>query len=190
MSQYADPALTRVWLDGDAFRAPAGTALPDDIFAEALDGWDAFGGIKAGFEVERTTEVTRHTIWNSRGTYRQTRGNEEPVIRLRPVDFSIATAMTLLTGGTTEEGAGGFEWVEGDDERFALILRVVDGDTAKAYYVENGELANRPTEALNADDVQGWDLEITPLVPDGGGRAIRVFTTEDPLASVPPVPSP
>lgn len=182
MSNYADPSKARVWLDGDAFRAPAGTALPADIFAATLTGWDPFGGIQAGFEVERAQELTKLSIWNKSGTYRQVKGDEEGTIRMRPVDQSKATALTLLTGGSIVAGAGGYEWVEGDSENFALIIRVVDGNTKKAYFMKKAELGNRPTETLNDEQLAGWDMEITPLVPDDGSKPIRPFTTENPLA--------
>lgn len=182
MSNYADPSKARLWLDGDAFRAAAGTALPADVFAATLTGWDAFGGIKAGFEVERTQEVNKLTVWNKSGTYRQSKGDEEATIRLRPVDQSKATALTLLTGGSVVAGGGGYEWLEGDSENFALILVVRDGATKKAYFMKKVELSNRPTETLNDDDLAGWDFEITPLIPDDGSKPIRVFTTENPLA--------
>lgn len=182
MSNTPDPSKSRIWLDGDAFRAAAGTALPADIFATSLSGWDPFGGIQAGFEVERTQEVTRHTIWNKTGTYRTTKGDEEGTIRMRPVDQSKATALTLLTGGSIVAAAGGYEWVEGDSENFALIIRVVDGNNKKAYFLKKAELSNRPTETLNDEQLAGWDMEITPLVPDDGSKSIRPFTTENPLA--------
>jgi hypothetical protein len=182
MSIYADPSDAALWLDGDAFRAPAGTALPTDIFASALAGWEAFGGIKAGFVVDRPREVTKLTVWNKPGTYRTRKGDEEGVIKMRPVDMSKATALTLLTGGSIVAGAGGYEWVEGDEEVFALIVRVKDGVKEKAYYMQKAELGNRPSETLNDEDLAGWDMEISALVPDDGSRFIRPFTKTNPLA--------
>lgn len=182
MSTYADPSKAALWLDGDAFRAPAGTALPADIFAASLSGWEAFGGIKAGFTVERTVETTKLTVWNKTGTYRQRKGDEESTIKMRPVDLSKATALTLLTGGSMVAGAGGFEWVEGAEEQFALIIRVVDGTKKKAYFLKKAELVNRPGDVLNDDDLAGWDLEITALIPDDSSAPIRPFTLTNPLA--------
>lgn len=183
MSQYADPQKAALWLDGDAFRAPAGTAVPADIFAAALPGWDAFGGIQAGFNITRPREVEKLRIWNATGTYRQRKQDEEPSIAMRPVDLSVATALTLLAGGSIAAAAGGFRWDEGDDEFFALIVRVEDGATRKkAYYVEKGELANKPPEVLNDEQLMGWDLEISPLIPDGGGKALVPYTLTNPLA--------
>jgi hypothetical protein len=181
MSNFADPSKSMLWLDGDAFRAPVNTALPADIFASSLTGWEPFGGIQAGFTVERPREVTKYTIWNKKGIYRQRKGDEEPTISLRPVDLSVATALTLLTGGSIVSAAGGFEWIEGDEEFFSFILRVKDSTKEKAYYVRKGEMPNKPTETLNDEQLMGWDIQVTPLVPDDGSIALRPFTKLNPL---------
>jgi hypothetical protein len=182
MSTYADPSKANLWLDGDAFRAPAGTAVPADIFAASLTGWEAFGGIEAGFVVDRPREITRLTIFNKQGTYKTRKGQEEPVIRMRPVDLSVATALTLLTGGSITAANGGYRMDEGDEEEFAFIVRVQDGTAWKAYYAEKAELSNRPTETLNDQQIHGWDMEITPLVPDSGGKQLIPFLASNPLA--------
>lgn len=188
MSDFANSDDARIWLDGDAFRAPAGTELPADIFGDTLSGWEAFGGIKAGFVLTREREVTPVDVWNNRtgSPYKRIKKSPDPSIAMRPVDNSKATALTLLRGGSiveTETDSGIFEWVEGEDEEFAIILRVQDGDNFKAYYIEKAELANIPEENMGAeDDVEGWDLEIGPLAPDEGGDAVRKFTSYNPLA--------
>lgn len=182
MSTYADPSKAAVWLDGDAFRAAANTALPADIWAASLSGWDAFGGIQAGFQVERTQEVTKLSIWNKEGVYRTRRGDQDATIKMRPVDLSKAVALTLLTGGSVTAAGGGFEWVEGSSEYFALIIRVTDGTKKRAYVMRKCELTNKPPDVLNDEALYGWDLEITPLVPDDGSPFIRPFTGTNPLA--------
>ncbi|HEY3557401.1 MAG TPA: hypothetical protein VGL05_08055 [Kribbella sp.] len=185
MSDYASPADARLWLDGDAFRAPAGTALPVDIFASALTGWDAFGGIKAGFSREPSQDNTNLTIWNKKGTYRQKKGEKTESIKFRPVDVSKATALTLLTGGSIAEtsvGSGIWEWIEGDEETFALIIRVQDGTEWKAFFLKKAELATKPPETMDGEDIEGWDLEVIDLVPDDGSKSIRKFTSSNPLA--------
>jgi hypothetical protein len=185
MSDYASPADARLWLDGDAFRAPAGTALPSNIFASALTGWDAFGGIKAGFSREPSQDSTPLPVWNKRGTYRLKKGDKIESIKFRPVDVSKASALTLLMGGSiaeTSAGSGVWEWIEGEDENFALIIRVQDGTEWKAFYLEKAELATKPPETMDGEDIEGWDLEIQDLVPDSGGKSIRKFTSSNPLA--------
>lgn len=182
MSNYANPAKSRIWLDGDGFRAAAGTALPADIYAASLAGWEPFGGIQAGFNVERTQANDKLSIWNKTGTYRTKKGDEEGTFKFRPVDESKATVLTLLTGGSIAAAAGGYEWIKGASETFALIIRVQDGVEWLAYFLKKAELGNIPTEVLNDEQLMGWDFEVTPLVPDDGSVSIRKFTKNNPLA--------
>lgn len=185
MSQYANSAKARVWLDGDAFRAPTATALPANIFATTLSGWSAFGGIKAGFNIATEREVTDIDVWNNRtgSPYKRRKQSPSTTIAFRPVDYSVATVLTLLRGGSVTAAGGGFELVDGDDEEFAFIMRVVDGGDQKAYYVARGELLTIPEESMGAeDDVEGWDLEIGPLAPADGSHGIRRFLNANPLA--------
>lgn len=184
MSQYANASKARVWLDGDAFRAPAATPLPTNIFATTLTGWSAFGGIKAGFNVTTEREVTDIPVWNNRSGSPYKRRKESPAttIAFRPVDYSPATILTLLRGGAVAAGGGGFEMIEGEDEEFAFIMRVIDGTYQKAYYVARGELLSIPAESMGAeDDVEGWDIEIGPLAPADGSKGIRRFLNGNPL---------
>lgn len=191
MSTFADPSKARLWLDGDAFRAPVGTVMPDDIFADDLTGWDAFGGIKAGFALTTDQDVTDVPVWNNKSgaPYKKIKQPPVPTIALRPVDYSKATVLTLLRGGSvaeTEVDSGIWELIEGDDEKFALILRVYDGTHKKGYYINTAELSNKPEENMGADDdVEGFDLEIGPLAPSDGTKAIRKFLTENPLVTTP-----
>lgn len=185
MSTYANSDKARVWLDGDAFRAPAGTTLPADIFASSLSGWSAFGGIKAGFKVTTDRDVTDIDIWNneSGAPYKRIKQSPAVTITLRAVDYSPATVLTLLRGGSVSAGAGGYELVTGDEEEFALVLRVVDGTSKKAYYVAKSELLSIPEEDMGADDdVEGFDFEFGPLAPSDGSDAVRRFLSENPLA--------
>lgn len=185
MSTYANPDKARTWLDGDAFRAPAETALPADIFASSLSGWSAFGGIKAGFTVTTDRDITEIDVWNNKSgaAYKRIKQPPKPTIAMRAVDYSPATVLTLLRGGSVSAAAGGYELINGDDEEFGLILRVVDGVHKKAYYIAKCELTSIPEENMGADDdVEGFDFEFGPLAPSGGGLAVRRFLTENPLA--------
>lgn len=189
MSTYADPSKSRVWLDGDAFRAVAGTALPADIFATSLPvAWTAFGGVKAGFTVTSDREIQDINVWNntSGSPYKRRKLTPAVTVAFRAVDYSKATTMTLIRGGSITETAadsGVFELIDGSDENFAFILRVKDGTNEKAYFVASCELLTIPTEELGTadDDVEGWDLELGPLAPSDGTKAIRRFMNTNPL---------
>lgn len=181
MSTYANPADSRLWIDGDAFRAPENTALPADIFAATLSGWDAYGGIKAGFDVERTQQVDKLAIWNKTGTYRLKRGDEEGTITFQATDESKATGLTLLRGGSVAAGGGGFKWTTGTTEQFACIFRALDGVEKTAYYMKSVEIGGIPKETLNDEGLMVWEFQIIPLVPDDGSEFIQKITFSNPL---------
>lgn len=185
MSTYVDASDVRVWLDGDAFRAPAGTALPANIFASTLAGWEPFGLIKAGFTITTSQQVTNLDGWNntSGAPVRVKKDPPTSTIKLRSEQYSKATVATLLQGGSiTDLGGGVYEHVRGTDENFGLILRVVDGTQQKAYFVAKGNLGTIPEEVMDGQDLEGWDLEVTPLLPDDGSKGLRKFTNWNPLA--------
>ena len=187
MSNYADSSKAVVWLDGDGFRGAVNAAVPADPFASSIDGMDAFGGIKAGFTITPNQDVTDIDVWNneSGAPYYTTKKPPTYGIKFRPVDYSKATVLTLLRGGSIAEtgvDSGIFEWTEGSDEEFSLLLRVVAGAKKKAYYIARCTLAAIPEEVMNDEDLEGWDMEFKPLAPTGGVKAVRRFTNDNPLA--------
>lgn len=187
MSTYADSSKARLWIDGDGFRGVANAAMPADPFATSIAGMDAYGGIKAGFTVTPSQEVKDLDIWNNESGAAYYTSKKPPTfaIKFRAVDNSKATALTLIRGGSIAEtgvGTGIFEWIEGSDEEFSFLFRVVNGTKKKGYYVARATLATIPEEVMNDDDLEGYDFEIKPLAPTGGVKAIRKITTENPLA--------
>lgn len=176
MSNFANPSKAFLPLDGDAFRAAENTSLPADIFAATLTGWDAFGGIKAGFEVETTEETEKLKVWNKTGTYRLKRGDQESFIRFRAVDNSKATTLTLLRGGSVSAAAGGFEHIRGTSEQFSIIIRMQDGNEWVAYYGKSVEVDTIPVETADGQDLLGYDFVIVPLVPDDGSIPMHRYT--------------
>lgn len=186
MSTYADSSRARLWLDGDAFRGAANAATPTDPFATSIASFDAFGGIKAGFTVTPSQDVSELDIWNNESGAAYYVSKKPPTyeIKFRPVDYSKATALTLLAGGSIAEtsvGSGIWKWTQGADEEFSLLLRLGSGAKKKAYYLPRATLSTPPEEVMNDDDIEGWDLVIKPLAPSGGAAAIQKFTTENPL---------
>lgn len=189
MSSYADSDLARVWQDGDAWRAPSETAFPDDEIFSDDDlpvAWKAFGGIKAGFQIKTDQNIKKIDIFNNTtgAPYKLIKDPPEPSIAMRPVDYSKATMLTLLRGGSVAEtttGSGVWQVIRGDSEQFALIILVKDGDHRKAIYVPKAELANIPETNLgDKEDVEGFDLEVSPLAPSTGA-AVQEYLDFNPL---------
>lgn len=167
MSSYADPNKAFVWLDGDAFRAPSGTPLPADPFAEELTGWDAYGGIEAGFAPTSEQSVTKKKVFNYRqASYKTTRDPLDEGVTFRAVDNTLATKLTRAQGGTITVKGGREHLVKGDGEDFALIIRLDDGEDSTLFYWADGTLSAPPTRAaIDGQNIDGWEFAYTGLAP-------------------------
>ncbi|GAC59343.1 hypothetical protein [Gordonia sihwensis] len=182
MSTTPDNSKAYVWQDGDAYRAPAGTALPEDPWAHPLVTgtspgvtWDAFGGIQAGFNLEPNQDIKKHTIFNKRdSTYALSRGPREDTTKFRAVDYSKAAVLTSLLGGEIVQVGTSevYKWVGGNAEEFALIWTLADPSNASTdrvgFYTEKATLSSPPPRTFAGEDLDGWEFEIlalSPLVP-------------------------
>jgi len=108
VSIHADPSKAFVWLDGDAFRGPADATAPSDPFAASIAGLQPFGGIKAGFESTPEQNTNPLDVWNRRNApYKLKRDPRRDKMKFRAVDYSPATVLTILNGGTITETSVG-----------------------------------------------------------------------------------
>lgn len=166
MSTYADPNKAYVWLDGDAFRAPAGTELPADPFAAELDSaWKPFGGIEAGFELTSEQSVNKKTVWNYRkSAYKVTREPLTVGVKFRAVDNSEATMVTRAQGGKITKKGSLYIVEPGQGEEFALLIRLADGEAQTAFYYPLATLEGPATRAaIDGQNIDGWEFSVTAL---------------------------
>lgn len=167
MSTHASPDKAFAWLDGDAFRAPSATPLPADPFAETLEGWDAYGGIEAGFALNAEQSVTKKKVFNYRqAAYKVLRDPLDEGVTFRAVDNSKATKLTRAQGGKITIKNGREHMVKGDGEDFALIIRLSDGEETALFYWRDGTLSAPPTRAaIDGQSIDGWEFAYTGLTP-------------------------
>ncbi|MGF7124031.1 hypothetical protein [Rhodococcus sp. BE178] len=174
MSTHANPEKAYVWLDGDVYRAPAGTPMPTDPFANApVSGtapgitWDAFGGIEAGFEVNPSRDIKTLPVWNRReAPYKVVKGPLEERIKLRATDYSKATVLTALQGGSIAETSTGskvFQWNPGQDEDFAIQLLLRDDDGTAGFYCSRVTLTTPPPRVFGGESLDGFEFELLAL---------------------------
>ncbi|MBF6515519.1 hypothetical protein IU421_14700 [Nocardia cyriacigeorgica] len=171
MSTHAAPEKAYVWLDGDAYRAKAGTGIPTDPFAASpVTGsvtWDPYGGIEAGFELTPTRDVTPNRVWNRRlAPYKVIKSPSEERVKLRAVDFSVATALTTLQGGTISQlSPGVYRWNPGDDEDFALLLALRDESANQVFWSPSVTLTTPPPRTFGKEELDGFEFELLALEP-------------------------
>lgn len=184
MSTLANPDKAYAWQDGDAFRAPKGTAMPAVPFSNTPTTgtgpgvvWSPYGGIEAGFETSPKQDLKKHPVFNKRQRpYKVTKGPRENSMKLRAVDYSAAAVLTTISGGSIAEtsvGSGIFVWTPGDDEHFAFMVTLNDGNGANAsdrigFYCADSTLAAPPPRKFSGEDLDGFELElefVSELVP-------------------------
>ncbi|MFI5504463.1 hypothetical protein ACFLIN_03750 [Corynebacterium kutscheri] len=167
MSQYANPENAYAWIDGDAFRAPAGTSMPEDVFADEIPGFDAYGGIEAGFEVTSEQSVNKKKVFNYRqGAYKVLRDPLDEGMKFRAVDNTKATLLTRAQGGTITTKNGHAILEKGIGEEFALLVILRDGTDRTAFYSDRVTLSAPATRAaIDGSTIDGWEFTITAINP-------------------------
>lgn len=164
----ADPSKAYLWLTGDAYRAPADTKLPEgDLLAEAIKGWDAYGGIEAGFEQTSEQSVTEKQVFNYRkAPYKIARDPLKEGIKFRAVDNTKATLLTRAQGGKIIKQGKHYAIEKGVGEEFAIFIRVEDGTDAAFFYSPRVTLKAPATRAaIDGQNIDGWEFDVSFLSP-------------------------
>jgi len=165
----ANPDKAHLWLTGDAYRAPADTALPaGDLRAATIKGWDAYGGIEAGFEQTSEQSVTEKQVFNYRqAPYKVAREPLKEGMKFRAVDNTKATMLTRLQGGKIVVDENGNNIMQkGIGEEFALFIRVEDGEDAAFFYSPRVTLKGPATRAaIDGQTIDGWEFDVSFLAP-------------------------
>lgn len=164
----ADPSKAYLWLTGDAYRAPADAKLPEgDLLAEAIKGWDAYGGIEAGFEQTSEQSVTEKQVFNYRkAPYKIARDPLKEGIKFRAVDNTKATLLTRAQGGKIIKQGEHYAIEKGVGEEFAIFIRVEDGTDAAFFYSPRVTLKAPATRAaIDGQNIDGWEFDVSFLSP-------------------------
>ena len=164
----ADPSKAYLWLTGDAYRAPADTKLPEgDLLAEEIKGWDAYGGIEAGFEQTSEQSVTEKQVCNYRkAPYKIARDPLKEGIKFRAVDNTKATLLTRAQGGKIIKQGEHYAIEKGVGEEFAIFIRVEDGTDAAFFYSPRVTLKAPATRAaIDGQNIDGWEFDVSFLSP-------------------------
>lgn len=172
MSKNAKPQTAYLWLDCDAYRAPAGTARPNLTGMEnenfLPEGFDAYGGMETGFAITSEGAATPMQVMNYRqAPYKVSRAPRVDTITFKNVDNSKAYLDTMSQGGEfVEHQDGTVELHVGLAEEFAILLVTREGDDAGAYWSPRVTLSTPPTEgAVDGNTLAGSEFSIIPLEP-------------------------
>ncbi|ORJ92576.1 hypothetical protein A6F55_23710 [Prescottella equi] len=202
MSNHANPQNAYAWLDGDGFRAPAGTGIPENIFTltgtelpltEAITGppavpavtWSAFGGVEAGIQKNPTQNVTEIHAANYRDApYAILRDPRKESMKFKCFDYSKAAVQTALQGGSISEtsaGSGIWVWDVGEEEEFAFLWVSKNyASDGVGYYCERMTLGSPVSSAIaDGKSIDAFEFDLLALAK------VRRLRTKNDLAGTP-----
>ncbi|MGA4875815.1 MULTISPECIES: phage tail protein [Streptomyces] len=185
--------LTVVGANGGGWVAPVGTAAPDSPLEQPDSPWKALGaisddGLTYGFD-EDSQEFTpwgltspfRTQITKSVRTFGLTVW-ETSRLAVQGLQFRLDDAdLTPDVGGITKFA----ETASPAPDRRAFWFLVMDGDSARGFYVPQGEISDRSDVSYKQDEISGFEWTITTYPDEAGNTVYHV----DKLPTTPAEPA-
>ncbi len=94
------------------------------------------------------------------------KGPLEERFKLRATDYSKATVLTALQGGSISEigsGSSLFQWNPGADEDFAAMFVLRDDDGMSGFYCSKVTLTTPPPRVFGGESLDGFEFELLAL---------------------------
>lgn len=173
----------RIWLEGDIYVAPVGSAAPTNTSTALAAGWEPLGLLSEdGLTETIADDVTDHYSWGGI-LVRTTRSKHKRSFSVTVLE-ETAIVMGLWNPGSIMSGptAGVTTtdvYVPGPDPR-AFVFEVVDGDITKRIYVPRGEVTGRGDVVYSETQMAMRELTIS-VYPDSTGLLYKEIT-DDPQA--------
>ncbi|QCX81277.1 hypothetical protein C9F11_38470 [Streptomyces sp. YIM 121038] len=170
--------LTVIGANGAGWVADTGTAAPAAPLTQPMPPWEPLGaisddGLTYGFD-EDSQEFTpwgltspfRTQITKSVRTFKATLW-ETARVSVQSVMYRIPAAELEPVSGVTSFA----ETASPVPDRRAWWFLVLDGDTARGFYVPQGEVSDRSDVTFKQDEMSGYELTITAY-PDAAGNTV------------------
>lgn len=172
--------LTVIGANGGGWVSPVGTSAPASPLEQPGDPWATLGaisddGLVYGFDEDSQdftpwglTSPFRTQITKSQRTFKVTlwetaRDAVQSIMYRIPVD---ALAPDSESGLTTYA-----ETASPQPDRRAWWFIVMDGSTAKGFYVPQGEVSDRSDVTFKQDELSGYEITVTAY-PDDAGNTV------------------
>jgi hypothetical protein len=171
--------LTVVGANGGGWVAATGSTAPDSPLAQPLSPWEPLGaisddGLVYGFD-EDSEEFTpwgltspfRTMITKSVRTFQVTLW-ETARVAVQSVMYRIDAAALEPDGDGLTKFA---ETASPVPDRRAWWFLVMDGSTAKGFYIPQGEISDRSDVTFKQDEMSGYEITVTAY-PDEAGNTV------------------
>jgi hypothetical protein len=170
--------LTVIGSNGAGWVAATGTSAPTGPTTQPLSPWEPLGaisddGLVYGFD-EDSAEFTpwgltspfRRTITKSIRTFKCTLW-ETARTTVQSVMYRIPEANLAPSGGVTSFA----ETASPTPDRRSWWFIVLDGSTARGFYVPQGEVSDRSDVTFKQSEMSGYEITITAY-PDTAGNTV------------------
>lgn len=187
ITRAADLAI--VGANGGAWVAATGTPAPTSPLEQPVSPWEPLGaisddGLVYGFDEDNEeftpwglTSPFRTVVTSSVRTFQVTLW-ETARVAVQSVMYRIPAAdLAPDTGGLTTFA----ETASPQPDRRAWWFLVMDGSTAKGFYVPQGEISDRSDVTFKQDEMSGYEITVTAYPDDAGNTVYH-------LDSVPATP--
>ncbi|MFF9559302.1 phage tail protein [Streptomyces albus] len=188
ITRAADLAI--VGANGGAWVAATGTPAPASPLEQPVSPWEPLGaisddGLVYGFDEDNEeftpwglTSPFRTVVTSSVRTFQVTLW-ETARVAVQSVMYRIPAAdLAPDTGGLTTFA----ETASPQPDRRAWWFLVMDGSTAKGFYVPQGEISDRSDVTFKQDEMSGYEITVTAYPDDAGNTVYH-------LDSVPATPA-
>ncbi|MFJ6073709.1 phage tail protein [Streptomyces sp. NPDC093065] len=172
--------LTTIGANGGGWVAATGTSAPESPLIQPVSPWEPLGsisddGLTYGFDEDSQeftpwgltspfrTQITKSvrtfgvTLWETSRIAVQSIMYRIPAGDLAPDEESGLTAYAETASPTPD--------------RRAWWFLVMDGDTAKGFYVPQGEVSDRSDVTFKQDEMSGYEITVTAY-PDEAGNTV------------------
>ena len=171
--------LTVIGANGGGWVAPTGSTAPASPLVQPVAPWEPLGaisddGLTYGFD-EDSQEFTpwgltspfRTQITKSVRTFKCTLW-ETARVAVQSIMYRIDAAdLAPDVGGLTSFA----ETASPTPDRRSWWFLVMDGDTARGFYVPQGEISDRSDVTFKQDEMSGYEITVTAY-PDEAGNTV------------------
>lgn len=178
----ADSGNVRVGYSGFAYYGAVGATAPTDPAAAWGATYTDLGlitedGLTESFDEDRTS----FKAWGVNAPVRTQTKNRTSTFKLTFMETSADTLSLYYAvdlDNMTTSGTGSAQFLSFDDPQntepmyVALGLDIIDGDSHFRFIVPKAEITDRGDVVYKDDEVAGYEVTFTAMLPDDGGAAI------------------
>ncbi|MFG3046222.1 phage tail protein [Streptomyces sp. NPDC048241] len=172
--------LTVIGANGAGFVAATGTSAPTSPLVQPPAPWKPLGavsddGLTYGFD----EDSQEFTPWGLTSPFRTQITKSVRTFKLTLWETARVAVQSIMyripEGDLTPDGVSGItsfaETASPQPDRRAWFFSVFDGDTARGFYVPQGEVSDRSDVTFKQDEMSGYEITITAY-PDESGNTV------------------